>query len=92
MTLEYRATKVRLASDHYAVANGASFVFRLEDDIRVVRSSDNWVGGATFIVRRGSNATGDGGPYNSSNPFVPNHPQAGNNFLSSGIKLRVTGI
>tara|TARA_R100000406_G_scaffold48652_1_gene32729 strand:- start:1910 stop:6286 length:4377 start_codon:yes stop_codon:yes gene_type:complete len=92
VTLEYRATKVRLASDHYAVANGASFVFRLEDDIRVVRSSDNWVGGATFIVRRGSNATGDGGPYNSSNPFVPNHPQAGNNFLSSGIKLRVTGI
>ena len=61
--------------------------------MRVVRSSDNWVGGdESFTVRRGSNATGDGGPYNSSNPFVPNHPQAGNNFVSSGITLQVTGI
>ena len=91
VTLEYRATKVRLASDHYAVANGASFVFRLEDDIRVVRSSDNWVGGATFIVRRGSNATGDGGPYNSSNPFVPNHPQAGNNFCHQVLSCKSLG-
>lgn len=92
VTIEYRATKVRLPADHYARANGAEFVLRLEDDIRVVRSSDNWVGGASFVVRRGANATGDGGPFNSSNPFVPNHPAAGNNFVSSGIKLQVTGI
>lgn len=92
VTLEYRATKLKLPDDHYARANGANFVFSLEEEVRVVRSSDNWVGGASFTVRRGSNATGDGGPYNSSNPFVPNHPQAGNNFVSSGITLQVTGI
>jgi len=92
VTLEYRAKKQRLPEDHYARANGATFVFTLEEDVRVVRSSDNWVGGASFTVRRGTSATGDGGPYNSSNPFVPNHPQAGSNFLSSGITLQVTGI
>lgn len=91
-TLVYTARKLRLPDDHYARANGAEFYFALQSDVGVENSSDNWVGGASFTVRRGTNATGDGGPYNSTNPFVPNHPQAGSNFVSSGINLQVTGI
>ena len=92
VTLKYRARKLRLPDGHYAKANGATFVFNLEQEVTVVDSSDNWLSGASFTVRRGSGATGDGGPYNSSNPFVPNHPAAGNNFQSSGINFEVTGI
>ena len=95
IVVKWTVKKTELSTSHYARANNGVTNTWAFVSCDVVGSSDKFKKNDVIDFKRGLGSTEDGGStaaYTSSNPFVPNHPDAPTNnpMTFSGQRYRVT--